>query len=65
MLLRKYFYKKVSDCDIPKCDREELRSKLQSLVYAASEAEYERLKSDIASLANDDFNEYFEKNWQN
>ena len=56
---------KVSDCDTPKCDREELRSKLQSLVYAASEAEYVRLKSDIASLANDDFNEYFEKNWQN
>ena len=55
----------MSDFDIPKCDREELRSKLRSLVYAASEAEYERLKSDIASLANDDFNEYFEKNWQN
>ena len=55
----------MSDCDIPKCDREELRSKLRSVVYTASEAEYERLKSDIASLANDDFNEYFEKNWQN
>ena len=50
----KYFYKEVSDCDIPKCDREELRSKLRSVVYTASEAEYERLKSDIASLANDD-----------
>ena len=61
----KYFYKKVSDCDIPKCDREELRSKLQSLVYAASEAEYERLKSDIASLANDDLMNILQKNWQN
>ena len=50
----KHFYKEVSDCDIPKCDREELRSKLRSVVYTASEAEYERLKSDIASLANDD-----------
>ena len=61
----KYFHKKVSDCDIPKSDREELRSKLRSLVYAASEAEYNKLKDDIVNLANDDFNEYFESNWQN
>ena len=61
----KYFNKKVSDCDIPKSDREELRSKLRSLVYASSEAVYERLKDDIASFVNDDFNDYFEKNWQN
>ena len=35
----KYLYKKISDCDIPKDDREELRRKLKSLVYAASETE--------------------------
>lgn len=58
------YFNKVSDCDIPKSDREELRGKLRSLVYASSEAEYERLKDDVR-FANEDFNDYFEKNWQN
>ena len=50
-----YLYKKVSHCDILKDDKEELRGKLKSLVYAASETEYDELKNEIASIANSEF----------
>ena len=60
----KYLCKKVSHCDIPKDDRKELQRKLKSLVYAASETEYDELKNEIAVIANSEFLQYFTTNWE-
>ena len=54
----------MSDCDIPKDNREELRRKLKSLVYAASETEYDELNNEIAGIANSQFLQYFTTNWE-
>ena len=60
----KCFNKKVSDCDVAKPSREELRKKLKNLVYATDESNYTQLRAEVFKLANKEFTDYFEKNWQ-
>ena len=41
----KCFNKMVSECEVTKSNREELRKKLKDLVYAANESDYSQLKT--------------------
>ena len=53
----------MSDCDLAKPNREELRKKLKNLVYATDESNYTQLRAEVFKLANKEFTDYFEKNW--
>ena len=59
----KHLYKVVSDADVPKERRDNLRKVLHDIVYSQSLEEYDALRADIKKLGNSNFDKYFEDNW--
>jgi len=55
----------VSECNVAKPNREELRKKLKNMVYVANESDYNQLRKEAFNLANSHFIDYFGKNWHN
>ena len=53
----KHLYKVVSDADVPKERRDNLRKVLHDIVYSLSLKEYNELRADIGN------SKYFEDNW--
>ena len=61
----KAMFKKVVDCGVAKSDRDEARELIRCLVHAKDESGYEKLRQDVFDATNDEFKQYFLKNWDN
>ena len=59
----KHLYKVVSDADVPKERRDDLRKVLHDIVYSQSLEEYDNLRAKVKELGNPAFDKYFEDNW--
>ena len=57
----KALFKKVCDLDIPKDKREYLHNLLRVLVYSAN---YVATKTKVFDVSSADFQEYYNKNWE-
>ena len=59
----KAMFKKMVDCDVEKCERDNMRGLLRQLVYSKSAEEYEDTKKEVYSRSNKQFQTYFESQW--
>ena len=60
----KALFKKLCDLDVPKDKREPLRTLLRAIVYSANEVDYTATKKKIFDASSEEFQEYFNKNWE-
>ena len=57
--------KKVTDCEVPKEERQKARDLIRHLVYARTQEEYKEVRNDLFEVMGKDFESYFLKNWEN
>ena len=60
----KYFFKQLTELDVPKENRDESRQLIRVLVHAKNEDEYAKVKQELFDATNDTFKQYFIKNWE-
>ena len=60
----KAMLKKMVDCDVEKCERDNVRGRLRQLVYSKSTEEHEDTKKEVCCQSNKQFQTYIESQWE-